>query len=337
MTFDFGTGPKYDSYINYCFGGFMIICVLISTFLNPLIIYSYSQKPKSIQNFLFKVIAVSDFLTNLIPGIFMIYVFFGSIKFERTFLNQLPEFLSCTFGCVSQVTTSLMAVTRMIAIIRPFCKVEFKFVLAYLIFYTIYMGVGNGWDLVLTGLSHAQDNSTSPIWSHGTHEEMGTHTTIESLNALVCFVMNMAHCFLGLLCSFIVVRYLQRITPIEGCSAASHARKLKVSHTILIMNIPYLISIISNFLAFYQVVEIDFKLVNHFLLPILTSAYNPCVIVARTDARKLAIKTAKRELHEWNEARKERKKKWTTPSCQIVTSQVVLTDFVHNDKRIFMG
>ena len=296
MTFDFGTGPKYDSYINYCFGGFMIICVLISTFLNPLIIYSYSQKPKSIQNFLFKVIAVSDFLTNLIPGIFMIYVFFGSVKFERTFLNQLPEFLSCTFGCVSQVTTSLMAVTRMIAIIRPFCKVEFKFVLAYLIFYTIYMGIGNAGSLVITGIKNHR-NVRQDLHNISEYVTLGydrhynlNMATIETLNKMVCFSMNMAHCILGLLCSIIVVGYLQSRTPIGGSS--SHQRKLKVSKTILIMNIPYFISIISNFLAFYQVVEIDFKLVNHYMHPILTSAYNPCVIVARTDA----IKVAKRGL-----------------------------------------
>ena len=128
MAFDFGKGAvnPYETAINYCLGIFMLTCVLISTFLNPLILYSYTLRPKSVQNSLFKVIAVSDFLTNLIPGIFMTYWSFTLIDFEYTFLNQLPEFLSCTFGCVSQVTTSLMAVTRMIAIIRPFCKVEFK-------------------------------------------------------------------------------------------------------------------------------------------------------------------------------------------------------------------
>jgi hypothetical protein len=98
--------------------------------------------------------------------------------------------------------------------------------------------------------------------------------------------MNMAHCILGLLCSFIVVGYLRFQTPVEG--GTELAKKLRSCHTILIMNIPYLITIISNFLAFYQVVKTDFNLVNHYMFPILTSAFNPCVIVARTSTLKTA-------------------------------------------------
>ena len=290
MAFNFGTGPKTDPYINYCFGVFMIICVSVSMTLNPLIMYSYTRKPKSVQNFLFKVIAVSDFLTNLIPGIFMIYVFFGTVEFKYTTLTQLPEFLSCTFGCISQVTTSLMAVTRMISVIKPFFRVEFKLVLIYLIFYTIYMGIGNAWDLVLTGMRNAQykerGRNITEKWSHGNANDLEVNSTIENLNKFVCFVMNMTHCILGLLCSFIVVGYLQSRKPIGGSATADHARKLKSCHTILIMNIPYIISIVSNFLSFYQVIEIDFQLVNHYMLPILTSAYNPCVIAIRTNALK---------------------------------------------------
>ena len=182
-----------------------------------------------------------------------------------------------------------MAVTRMISVIKPFFRVEFKLVLIYLIFYTFYMGVGNAWDLVLTGMRNAQNGSQNDTekWSHGTYVDLTVNSTIETLNKFVCFVMNMTHCILGLVCSFIVVGYLQSRKPIGGSvQSADHARKLKSCHTILIMNIPYIISIVSNFLSFYQVIEIDFQLVNHYMLPILTSAYNPCVIAIRTNALK---------------------------------------------------
>ena len=277
MAFDFNTGPKYDPYINYCFGVFMVVCVLISTLLNPLIGYSYTKKRQTIQNFLFKVIALSDFVTTLIPGIFISYVFFNSIKFEYTFKNQIPEFLSCTFGCISQVTTTLMAATRMISIIKPFLRVEFKLVVAYLVFYAVYMAVGNAGSLVITGIKESKNLTDDH------HNHVGNHlATLETLNKFVCFVMNMIHCILGVLCSFIAVGYLRII--IGG--SAEQARKLKSLNTILIMNIPYIFSIISNFMAFYQVIKIDFKLVNHYIIPILTSAFNPCVIMARTNVIK---------------------------------------------------
>ena len=103
MVFDFRAGPRYNAPLNYSSGGFMVVCFLISTTLNPLIFYSYTKKKKTIQNFLFKVIAVTDFMTNLIPTVFMMWVFFSKVQFENTFVNQLPEFFSCTFGCISQV------------------------------------------------------------------------------------------------------------------------------------------------------------------------------------------------------------------------------------------
>ena len=292
MTFEFGAGPKHDPYINYTCAGFMIICFIVSTVLNPLIFYSYTKKSKTIQNFLFKLIAVTDFLTNLAPTLFMSYVFLNKIKFEYTFGNQIPEFFSCTFGCISQVTTTMMAVTRMISIIKPFFRVKFKWVLAYLIFYAIYMSIGNAGSLIITGIKNAKNISEEEyqvmLEHHGNHLDFSV-ATIETLNKFVCFVMNVLHCFLGIVCSFVTVGYLRVIVS----GSTEQARKLKSCNTILIMNVPYVISIVSNFLAFYQVIGIDFKLVNHYMLPILTSAFNPCVIVARTDAIKVAFMSPK--------------------------------------------
>lgn len=293
MTFDFGATPKTNAALNYTFGIFTVICFLVSTALNPLIFYSYTQKAKTIQNFLFKVIAVTDFLTNLAPALFMSYVFLSNMPFAYTLKNQLPEFFSCTFGCISQVTTTMMAVTRMISIIKPFFRVKFKWVLAYLIFYAIYMSIGNAGSLIITGMRNAQNITDEEykilIENHGNHLDFSV-ATVETLNKFVCFVMNVTHCLLGILCSMITVGYLRVIVS----GSAEQARKLKSCNTILIMNVPYLISIVSNFLAFYQLIGVDFKLVNHYMLPILTSAFNPCVIVARTNAIKVALSAESR-------------------------------------------
>ena len=161
----------------------------------------------------------------------------------------------------------------MISIIQPFLRVKFKFVLTYLVFYAVYMAIGNAGSLVITGMKDAR-NVTEEKQYGGSH--MGT---LETLNKFICFVMNMIHCVLGVLCSFIAVGYLRIIIG----ASPEQARKLRSLNTILIMNIPYIFSIVSNFLAFYQVLKIDFKLVNHYIIPILTSAFNPCVIMARTN------------------------------------------------------
>ncbi|KAL5263927.1 hypothetical protein ACHWQZ_G005121 [Mnemiopsis leidyi] len=278
MTFTFDTGERSDRNINYFLGSFMVLCVITSTLLNPLIGFSYTKKRKTIQNFLFKVIAASDFITTLIPGIFISYVFFSSIKFEYTFKTEIPEFLSCTFGCISQVTTTMMAVTRMISILKPFLRVKFKVVLAYLIFYAVYMALGNAGSLIVAYMKEARNYTAAGTNTKDSYEDQ--IETLKSLNKFVCFVMNMIHCIMGVLCSFVSVGYLRFII---GTGSAEQARKLKSCYTILIMNIPYIFSIVSNFLAFFKVLKIDFKLVNHYLIPILTSAFNPCVIMIRTN------------------------------------------------------
>ena len=293
MAFHFGGSATLNASLNYIFGCLMIVFFLISTILNPLLFYSYTKKQQTIQNFLFKVIAVSDFLTNVAPTIFMAYVFLSDMVFRHTLVNQLPEFFSCTFGCISQVTTSMMAVTRMISVIKPFFRVKFRWVIAYLIFYAIYMSIGNGGSLVILGIDEKSEGSSDD--SHHDHgqDHHGNHidlrrATLETINKFVCFVMNVIHCILGIVCSFITVIHL-RFNTFRN---AERDRKLKSCNTILIMNIPYVISVVTNILAYYDFLGVDFQMVNHYFIPIMTSAFNPCVIVIRTDAFRVAMQAS---------------------------------------------
>ena len=265
-SYEVAPNTTYEPYFNYPLGIFAAGCALISTTINPLIFYVYNKKDRSVKNFLFNVTAVSDFLTNLLPATFLGYVCFSSTRFNQyTLLNQTPEFLSCTLGCVSQVAVTLMAVARMIKVIRPFYRLKFKWVKAYLVCYTLYMVLGNGGFLLLGGVSGKKAGTNANLF------------IIETWNKYICFAMNMTHCFLGLICSFITVGYLR--LRVRGIG--EHANKMRGSNTILIMNIPYVISIVTNFLAL-QHYGINFDLVNHYLIPIFTSAFNPCVIVVRS-------------------------------------------------------
>ena len=268
MTFDFDTDPKYEPYLNYSFGVFAIICALVSTVLNPLIVYFWHRKPRSVKNLLFVVVAISDFLTNLVPTPFISYVFLSPENFNQfSILNQIPEFLCCTFGCISQVTVSLMALTRMIKIIRPFLKIKFRWVLSYLIAYAVYMAFGNVGHLVAAVIKGG----------HNQNENLDM-SLLEKWNKFACFSINLVHCFVGIICSLVTVGYL--LINMKGIGDKSS--KLRGSNTILIMNIPYVVSIVTNLLARYQAVQLNFSLVNHYIIPIFTSAFNPCVVLTRT-------------------------------------------------------
>ena len=268
MAFDFGTDPKFEPYMNYSFGVFAMVCSLVSTLLNPVIIYFWLRKERSVKNLLFVVVAISDFLTNLVPAPFLSYVFLSPENFNQfSILNQIPEFLCCTFGCISQVIVSLMAVTRMIKIVRPFLEIKFRWVLAYLIAYAVYMAFGNVGHLVAAVIKGGQNQNGNLDMS-----------LLEKWNKFACFSINLAHCFLGIICSLVTIGYLRKNMKEIGDKAS----KLKGSNTILIMNIPYVVSIVTNLLARYQAVRLNFSLVNHYIIPIFTSAFNPCVVLTRT-------------------------------------------------------
>ena len=50
MTFDFETNSRWEPYLNYSFGFFTIVTVLLSTILNPLILHLRQKEKKSTNN-----------------------------------------------------------------------------------------------------------------------------------------------------------------------------------------------------------------------------------------------------------------------------------------------
>ena len=279
MTVDFLTDSRYEPYLKYTFGITAVVCALISTALNPFIYFRSGKKP-TVKQFLFRVISMSDFLTNLLPAGFIAYVILSPTKYDRNMFFQITEFLSCTLGCISQVTATLIAIVRMIQIILPFFSVKFKIVLIYLFCYSLYMILGNAGIILF-----AEKN------------EMPKNFDIDVLNMYVCSTMYMLHCFIGIICSLITVFYLwvkimyQYYNDKETFINDKVTTSLKVRscNTIMLMNIPYVISIVIHVLALTRNIGMDFSLVKHFMIPVVTSAFNPCVILARTRARRSSL------------------------------------------------
>ena len=292
MTFDFETNSRWEPYLNYSFGFFTIVTVLLSTILNPLILHLRQKEKKSTRNFLLNVVAVSDFLRNLLPATFISYVFLSSIEFDQyKFFNQIPEFFCCTFGCISQCTATLMAITRMIDIIKPIYSIKFKWVLTYLTCYTIYMVLGNAGFLLYYGIQSTHETEV------GSEKFTAVMTFLEMWNKYFCSVMNLFHCMLGILCSFITVAYhrlssksVSQYHNMNVKKNGEQALKLQESNTILIMNLVYVVSIVFSVQLLLGSLDLNKGLFSHYMIPIFTCGFNLLVVVTRTDILKKKIR-----------------------------------------------
>ena len=150
------TGTTFDVYLNYIFGTLILIPFLVSSLLNPIVfLYQFTKTP-SIASSLYKLLAVSDFMTNIIRPVWLSY---------ELLKPGLDDYLTpwSTTKCVRQAYFGIMcefsmlintclAVVRYISIRFPFyhCrkKILFRFILVSVILVTIL--------ITLTSCSYAK-------------------------------------------------------------------------------------------------------------------------------------------------------------------------------------
>ena len=134
-----------EQIINYLAGIMLIFSFLISTSLNPALFYHHtSLQRRGITTFLFKTLAASDFLTNLLTPI--VYSFYLFKPQSETLINPVVGTfcnISCTLGCFSVCSTTLLAITRFLKIKNPFARIQKGTMVRFLFVYTIYMSVTN--------------------------------------------------------------------------------------------------------------------------------------------------------------------------------------------------
>ncbi|KAL5249027.1 hypothetical protein ACHWQZ_G018016 [Mnemiopsis leidyi] len=112
----------------------LITGFLVSTTLNPLIIAFHRSRDgdrEKLSSRLFVLIAISDLLTNSYPALHILYFCLApnidlSIQVDYTkavdpnFKHySIPSLFLCAFGCLSQVSTAVLATVRMISIFKP--------------------------------------------------------------------------------------------------------------------------------------------------------------------------------------------------------------------------
>ena len=273
------TPTSLDRTLNQAMGIFMILTFLISTSLNILVYQFNKLKRNNITNFLFRSLAAVDFLTTLFAPLTYAALMFSATLYPCS--NKVLTFarsLACALGCISQVITWLLAVTRCIRVIFPFAIMKKRVVFGYLAVYALAMLLNSCGSAVVQLLGAYLANLFVVLVHY-------------------CFVINFGHCLTGIIVSVATFAYLLRCTRLAStiltrtrtyplhedyrAKATLIRGRFKGCVTILLMNIPYVINI--GFIAYVNIKPgtVSFHDVLFGMVPILTSTINPIIITAR--------------------------------------------------------
>ena len=270
-----------DHFANYFVGIMLVMGFVISTLLNPLVFYHFHVEVSSmvIVDLLFKILAVSDFITNLYSPLFYAHeVFHPQIQasVKRTWGYIMAQAISCNVGCISQSATTLLAVARYIRLRAPFINMnKYIFLMLFMLYAAGMTGITiAGKYLFYTASLEQQTN------------EM--RTILQDL----CFYLNLVQCFVGVLFSILCVSSLFKSKPdaTDELALKTYELRKKGCVTILLINLPYLIS-----LTFAVVAAVtNYKHLRALMftfLPVFTSMLNPMILCWRnTGIRKRVVR-----------------------------------------------
>jgi len=98
---------------------------------------------------------------------------------------------------------------------------------------------------------------------------------IHDILTIFCFSVNFITCLVGVVSSMVTFRRL-------CCHGNGDTLTLRSSVTIFLMNVPYVFSLICNVAAIKARFQYGYYYASFMMLHMIISAYNPCVIIART-------------------------------------------------------
>ena len=176
--------------------------------------------------------------------------------------------IACAAGCLSQCSTTLLAVTRFLKIVNPFFRIKKRIVISYLVVYNIFMFIVN----IMKAVTYY----------------INVPVLVFFIPIKICAFVTIIHCLIGIVFSAFTVIYVHFIKPV---SQTDHVTR-KVCGTILLMNVVYVVNVccsllpIITYLGFIPMSSVSTILYNlvvcsYFVMPFLTSAWNPIVLFAR--------------------------------------------------------
>lgn len=183
-------------------------------------------------------------------------------------------FMICTCGCVSQVTTAMLAVTRFLCIVNPFLGISHPGVLGYILIYS----------LIMTTLN------LSTMFCKIFPAPPGLGRNLSR----ICLCLNVSQCLLGILASlFTVLKMLSRRRFMRVPD-----QRMRSTVTILLMNLPYLVSVVLILITLTGISGILFSQLTFPTVACFTSMLNPVtILLLNRRARHYTHATFLRKIH----------------------------------------
>ena len=273
---------------------------------------------------LFSLIALCDTLTNSYPTLH----FLTFICLPRMYdVYNIPVtdpagitilagfFLICTCGCVSQVSTAMLAVTRLICIVNPFYRVSSTLVTGYIKVYSLIMASLN----------------LSTMFCKILPAPKGLGPNLSR----VCLILNVSQCLLGVCASLFTVG---RMVSRRRLTERRPDEKIRSSLTIMLMNLPYLVSVVMILVTLVGISGVRFALLTFPTVACFTSMLNPLTILllnqkARQYAKLSLIKREHSVLSRVSEC--NNKPLVNTPQgSDVTTGQIPMLGQVRNDHDV---
>ena len=286
-------GTSYPDILIVCY---MIICSEISSLLNPAVfIYNYWRKKNSVPVFLFRCLAVLDFLTCIfIPVKVVIEAVKGEcsineddqtkncmvrIKFQMN-ANvplRLYSFVAWILILTPNFTAAIMAICRFIQIRFPFYPLDLKHLTVPALVYGAYTLSLSSYFAFCTYVDYSVDMQTL------THR-FGIESYMLHLVILIYVWPSIICQILSVVTSILTILHLYK-TGRQPISEQSAAISKKSSLKILVLNFGTILSNIAMILCMTIVSQNNedassvAKFVSSVLTPTLMSCFNPVVFI----------------------------------------------------------
>ena len=250
--------------------------------LNLPVTYCHAKRKRSLERALFVTLAIADLITTYPLGcmeaIQLFRVFSNQTLIEGT-INLIFVTSVSLIGCLSQSIATFLSVIRTIRIKNPFVRCNGRIVIACIFLTNMIFAISQA---VTFRYFIVKPKTADLAW-------LNNHIFI-STN--VAFYVTFVLALIGNISSFFGVVYLhvhnrtRRRSVAEYDNSAAAVIDQRIETTLLLMNIPYIIQLISSLAYLKHLMSFkpifDYRRELHYLsAPILTSCYNPVILLLR--------------------------------------------------------
>ena len=269
----------FGYYLDFILGALLVIFAITSTILNPIIFLSNLKNTPS--QVMFRVIAVSDLLTNLFIPIFIALRCF-SVELDAngrpaTLQEQGLTLLYLTMTCISATTVAILGVTRYISMRLPFYRIRKNF---------LYVACG-GFAVTALTVNLIGVVTSGSYWC--SYEQLALQTmNYKSVVFVMIRVKYQVNGVVSIVVSVLTYKLLSKKNAVKDAVgiASNHG---KSSKTIIYMNIGNFIqSVVVFTFILTKSTNPDIETLKYLqfagtcFIPIALSSFNPIIMLIRS-------------------------------------------------------